>query len=150
MTPGRVVRLAVLALLVVVLLDVAAFGHLTTLFDICFALVCIGAALAIRPGQFFWIGVLPPLLLLGVVLVLAVLHPVAVGEPQDGRAQALFTGLAHHSGALFAGYANALVVLAVRTRAARLRAESDLRRASPYAVPRPQREQQTAQHPAAV
>lgn len=139
MGPGRVVRLAALALVLVVALDVLVTGGLSPLFDVLFTLVCIGAALAIRPGQFFWIGVLPPLLLLSVMVALAIGHPVAIGDLQDGRVQSLFSGLAHHSGALFAGYANALVVLGVRSRAARLRQESTLRRSSPYAIADPAR-----------
>ncbi|GGF54492.1 hypothetical protein GCM10011519_30480 [Marmoricola endophyticus] len=136
---GSVVALAAAALAVTVALDSLVTGRLSVLFDVCFTLVCIAAALAIRPGQFFWIGVLPPLLLLATMLVVGVVHPVSVGDASDGRVQAVFSGLAHHSGALFAGYANALIVLAVRQRTNRMRAEARERRASPYAVESPAR-----------
>ena len=43
------------------------------LFDVAFVLVCVAAALAVRPRDFFVIGVLPPLLMAGTVAVLALL-----------------------------------------------------------------------------
>ena len=37
-------------------------------------LVCLGAALAVHPRDFFRVGVLPPLLLLGLIALLAIVH----------------------------------------------------------------------------
>ena len=64
----------VLVLLVVVL-DLLVFSDVTVLFDVAFVLVCVAAALAVRPQDFFVIGVLPPLLMAGTVAVLALLDP---------------------------------------------------------------------------
>jgi hypothetical protein len=107
------------ALLVVVLLDLLAFGRLNLGFDVCFVLVCLGAALAVRPRDFFVIGVLPPLALLGVVLGLALLARGAVADAHDVVLQAVVSGLAHHAGALIVGYGATLGVLALRQVALR-------------------------------
>jgi uncharacterized protein DUF6542 len=118
--PGRLVAAASAVLvLVLVLLDLLVFRDLTLLFDIGFVLVCVAAALAVRPREFFVIGVFPPLLLAGTVAVLAVVARDAVAEPADGFLQAMVSGLAHHAGALVAGYGLTLAVLALRQVAAR-------------------------------
>ena len=101
------------------LLDLLAFGRLNLGFDVCFVVVCLGAALAVRPRDFFVIGVLPPLALFGVVLVLAVLARGTVADARDVVLQAVVSGLAHHSGALVVGYAATLAVLALRQVALR-------------------------------
>ncbi len=128
-TPGRlVVVVAVLLVTVVVLLDLRVFGDLTLLFDVSFVLACAAAALAVRPRDFFVVGVLPPLLMAGMVGVLAPLSPGAVADPDDGILQTLVSGLAHHAGALVVGYGCTLVVLGLRQvamrHAGRLRAGS--------------------------
>ena len=79
MAGSRVTRLAVLAGLVVLALDLAIFGTLTLVFDIAFVLVCLGAALAVHPRDFFRVGVLPPLLLLGFITLVAL--STAPGSP---------------------------------------------------------------------
>jgi hypothetical protein len=134
MPGGRVTRLAVLACALLVALDLAVTGRLSPLFDVTFVLVCVGAALAVHPQDFFRVGVMPPFLLLGFATALAIAHPVAVANAGDGFVQAVISGLAHHSGALFAADVLALVVLAVRHRVAGLRAERLARQESPYAV----------------
>ncbi len=116
MTGSRVARLAVLGGLVLLALNLLVFARLTLLFDLGFVLICLGAALAVRPRDFFHVGVLPPLLLLGLVTLLAVVHPESVADVGDGRVQAAVSGLAHRAGALMAGYLLALVVLAIRQR----------------------------------
>lgn len=135
-TGGRVARLAVLSCALLGILDVLVLGRLTALFDIGYVLVAIGAALAVRPRDFFTAGVLPPFLLLGVLLVLAVIQPGAIAGTADGVGQALIAGLAHHSGALFAANMNALVVLGIRHRIMAMRRDQHARRTSPYAVGR--------------
>lgn len=105
---------AVLMVLLVVLLDLLAFRGLTVLSDVGFVLVCAAAALAVRPREFFVVGVLPPLLMAGVVALLAFLARDAVAEPSDGFGQALVSGLAHHAGALIVGYGLTLALLALR------------------------------------
>lgn len=118
--PGPLVVLgAVLMVLLVVLLDLLAFRDLTVLSDIGFVLVCAAAALAVRPREFFVVGVLPPLLMAGIITLLALLARDAVAEPTDGLGQALVSGLAHHADALVLGYGLTLVLLALRQVALR-------------------------------
>ena len=113
--PGRlVVNAAGLLVLLVVLLDLLAFGDLTLLFDVAFVLVCVAAALAVRPRDFFVIGVFPPLLMAGTIAILAVISRTSIADPGDGFLQAVVSGLAHHSGYLVVGYALTLAILALR------------------------------------
>ncbi|MCW2759653.1 MAG: hypothetical protein JWO46_3399, partial [Nocardioidaceae bacterium] len=112
----RVVRLAVVACLLLMAVDLLLFDRLSPVFDVGFAVVCIAGALAVKPGDFFPVAVMPPFLMLGFLTVLAVAHPAAIAGAADGFGQALVSGLAHHSGALFAADVNALLVLAIRHR----------------------------------
>lgn len=118
--PGRqVVALGVAATLTAVALDVALGGDLGLFFDLCFVATCVAIALRVRPREFFTVGVLPPLLMLGTFLLLDLARPGVLGtHPSDGLVQSVVTGLAHHSGALVAGYLVCLLVLAVRHRVA--------------------------------
>ena len=129
-----VVLAAALLVLAVVLLDLAISDGLSIAFDIGFVLVCVAAALGVRPRDFFTVGVFPPLLMAGTVAVLAVLSRGAVAEPSDGFLQALVSGLAHHAGALVVGYGLTLMLLAVRQVALRnagtIRAASTRQRVS--------------------
>ena len=119
-TPGRLVANAAgVLVLLVVLVDLAAFHGLTLLFDVAFVLICIAAALAVRPTDFFVIGVSPPLLMLGTVGVLALTMRGTVADPADGLLQAIVSGLAHHSGSLVVGYVMTLGLLALRQVARR-------------------------------
>lgn len=114
MSGRRVTRLAALVGLLAVALDVLLTGHLGWFFDLLFVGICLAAALAVRPDDFFPVGVLPPLLLLGLVALLAVLRPVSVADRGDGPVQAVVSGLAHHASALLVGYLLVLGVLAMR------------------------------------
>lgn len=117
--PGRlVVGAAALALVAVVLVSLV-LGRLGLFFDLAFVVVCVAAALAVRPRDFFSVGVLPPLLLAATVTVVAVVDPAAVARPEDAVAQAVVSGLAHHAVALVIGYALTLSVLALRQVALR-------------------------------
>jgi hypothetical protein len=100
-------------------LNVALAAQLSFFFDLTFVVLCLVAALAVRPHDFFVVGVLPPLLMLTVVVLLAVVAPTTVAEAGDGLVQAVVTGLALHAGGLVAGYALALAVLALRQLALR-------------------------------
>jgi hypothetical protein len=106
------------ALLVVVGHLLLADG-LTLVYDASFVLTCVGAALAVRPRDFFVVGVLPPLLMAGTMLALAVVARSTIADPGDGIVQATVSGLAHHAGTLVLGYGLALLVLALRQVAAR-------------------------------
>ena len=79
-------------------------------------MLCIGLALAVRPTDFFVVGVLPPLIMLGVFALLGLTRPDVIAHPQDGVVQAVVSGLSHHSTALVTGYVLCLAVLAVRQR----------------------------------
>ena len=118
--PGRLVThsAAAVALLVVVL-DLALHHDITWVFDVAFVLVCLTSALAVRPRDFFMVGVFPPLLMAVTIVVLAVVARGSVADERDGLVQALVSGLAHHAGALVTGYALTLVVLALRQVALR-------------------------------
>lgn len=106
-------------LLVVALVEGATLDTLGWIFDVTFVVVCVAAALLVRPRDFFVIGVLPPLSMLVIVAVLAAFDRGAVAEPADGFAQATVSGLAHHAGALVVGYALTLGLLALRQVALR-------------------------------
>ena len=87
---------AALALSAVVI-DVALGGDLGLFFDLCFVALCVTIALRVRPRDFFTVGVLPPLLMLGVFVLLDVARPEVLGHPQDGVVQSVVTGLAGHT-----------------------------------------------------
>ncbi|QNN51682.1 DUF6542 domain-containing protein [Nocardioides mesophilus] len=113
--PGRLVRtVAVTALLLTAFIDVLLSEQLSLLFDVVFVALCLAAALAVRPRDFFIVGVLPPLMMFGVVLLLSFVSRDVVAEPGDGVVQAVVSGLAHHAGALVTGYLLTFFVLAVR------------------------------------
>lgn len=112
---GReVVTLVVAVLLTVMVLDLLLSERLGVLFDLGFVALCVRAALAVRPADFFTIGVLPPLAMLLVVLLLAATEPASVADPQDGVVQAAVSGLSGHALALLFGYAACLGLLALR------------------------------------
>ena len=118
--PGAlVVPAAVAALAVAVLLSLLLGDRIGAFFDTVFVLTCLGAALAVRPRDFFTVGVLPPLLLAATVLVLTVTDRGAVARADDSLPQALVSGLAHHALALVLGYGLVLAVLALRQVALR-------------------------------
>ena len=120
--PGHlVIRAAVVAVLVATLISLLLGNRISLFFDIVFVLVCLGAALWVRPRDFFSIGVLPPLLLGSTVVVLAVVDRAAVAKAGDPLLQAVVSGLAHHALALVIGYALTLAVLALRQVALRNR-----------------------------
>jgi len=115
--PGRrVVLLGAALTLTVVSIDLLLGGELSLFFDLCFVALCLGLALAVQPGDFFTVGVLPPLLMLATFTLLGIVRPDAVADAGDGVVQAVVSGLALHSAALVTGYAACLVTLALRRR----------------------------------
>ena len=79
--PGRqVVTLAAVVTFGVVALDLLLTDELSLFYDLAFVVVCLAAALSVRPRDFFAVGVLPPLLMLAVVLVLGVVARGAVAD----------------------------------------------------------------------
>lgn len=117
--PGRqVVALGVALALTVAVIDLALVGRLSLFFDLCFVALCLVLALAVRPTDFFTVGVLPPLIMVGVFALLGATRPQVIAHPEDGVVQAVVSGLSHHSGALVTGYVLCLACLAVRQRVA--------------------------------
>ncbi|QIK74178.1 DUF6542 domain-containing protein [Nocardioides piscis] len=118
--PGRqAVALGIALVLTIVAIDVLLVGELSFFFDLCFIVLCLGLALIVKPHDFFTVGVLPPLMMLAVFILLAAVAPGTVARPDDAMVQAVISGLAHHSGALVAGYATCLGTLALRQRSLR-------------------------------
>ena len=118
--PGHeVVSLSAALVMSAVTLDLWLGSGLTLFFDLCFVAVCVVAALAVRPTDFFTVGVLPPLLMVTVCLLLAFSDTDVLARPEDSIVQAVVTGLAHHSVALLAGNLVCLAVLVVRQRVSR-------------------------------
>ena len=116
---GRaVVALGAAVALSAIVVNLAIVGRVSMFFDLWFVLLCLGLALLVRPRDFFTVGVLPPLIMLGAFVVLAAGRPEAIASPHDGMVQAVVSGLAHHSVALIAGYALCLVTLLARQRTA--------------------------------
>ena len=117
--PGNeVAALLVALLLTATVLDLLLSHPLGLFFDLAFVTLCVGAALAVRPADFFVVGVLPPLAMLATVLLLAIAEPDAVANPHDGVVQATVSGLSRHGVALVTGYFLCLGLLAVRRRVA--------------------------------
>ena len=112
----QVATLGAAVALTVVVLDLLVFDRVTVLFDVVFVLLCLLLALMVRPADFFTVGVLPPLLMVGVFILVGATRTEAVADPGDGVVQAVVSGLSHHAGALVLGYLLSLVVLAVRHR----------------------------------
>ena len=118
--PGRqVVALGIAAALTVVVVDLLLGGHISFFFDLCFVALCVGLALTVRSSDFFTVGVLPPLLMVGVFVLVGISRPSVIGHPEDGAVQAVITGLSEHSLALVAGYVLCLATLYVRQRVTR-------------------------------
>lgn len=115
--PGRqVVALGLALALTAVVIDQALLGQVGLFFDICFVLICVAMALAVRPRDFFTVGVLPPLLMGTVFTLLGATRPDTIADPRDGVVQAVVAGLGHHAEALITGYVLCLAILAVRHR----------------------------------
>ena len=131
MAGSRVTRLAVLFGLLALSVDLAINGSLTLIFDVVFVLLCLAAALAVHPRDFFGVGVLPPLLLLGFITLVAMVHRTWIADPGDGLIQAVVSGLAHRASGLLTAYLLVLAVLAMRQRVRMRRRRYSKRAGSP-------------------
>ena len=113
--PGRrVVALGLALALSVVVLDIGVGGRVGLFFDLAFVAVCVVLALAVRPQDYFTVGVLPPLVMVTVFTLVAVSQRDALAPGHDGPVRAVVDGLSHHAVALAVGYALCLLCLAVR------------------------------------
>ena len=111
----RVVALGVALALSVAVIESLIGGHIGPLFDVCFVMICVGVALLVHPRDFFAIGVLPPLLMLGVFVLFAFGSRDGLGGAQDDSfLQSIVSALGRHAIALFVGYALALACLLIR------------------------------------
>lgn len=120
--PGsRVVALAAALALTAIALDLVVGSRVGVFFDIVFVVLSLGAALLVRPPDMFVVGVLPPLLMVGAFLLVALTRTPAIASPGDGVIQAVVTGLGRHSIALLVGYGLCLGALAMRRHVAQLR-----------------------------
>ncbi|GAA4812544.1 DUF6542 domain-containing protein [Nocardioides caeni] len=115
---GEVARLFVALVITMVALDLVLSAGLGLFFDLGFVCLCVGAGLAVRPHEFFTVGVLPPLTMLLVVALVAIGDPAAVADAEDGFVQATVTGLSRHAIALVLGYGACLGLLSLRHSAA--------------------------------
>jgi hypothetical protein len=129
--PGRrVVALGVALVLTVAAFDLMITDRVDLVFDLVFVAVSLALALVVHPRDFFVVGVLPPLLMLGLFVLLAPTRPEAIASAGDGVVQAVVSGLGHHAVALFVGYAVCLGCLAVRRH---VLARAATRRGASYA-----------------
>lgn len=118
--PGHeVVALAAALAVSAVSIDLLLDDSLSYFFDLCFVAICVNAALAVRPQDFFVVGVLPPLLMLTICVLIALADTTVLARPSDGAVQATVTGLAHHMVGLGVGYLVCLAVLVIRQRVGR-------------------------------
>jgi len=130
--PGRqVVALGAAVALTAAAVDLVATGGVGLLFDLVFVPLCVWLALDVRLDDFFTVGVLPPLLMVGAFVTLGVGRPGILGDPGDGVVQAVISGLSHHSEALLLGYLLCLVVLMVRHRTLTARGDRKVTRNDP-------------------
>lgn len=129
---ARVTRFSAFLCTLLVAADIYVSGRLGLIFDSGFVVVCIALALAIRPEEFFRVGVLPPMLLLAICTLLSLGHQEAIAAADDGIVQSLISGLAHHSGALLAGYGLCLAVLGIRSKVLARSAADEAREGAAY------------------
>lgn len=133
----QMVALGLALALTVAALDLVVTNHVGLLFDLGFVVVCLALALLVHPRDFFTVGVLPPLLMLATIWLLAVTRAESVARAGDGLAQAVISGLSHHSLGLVVAYLSSLAVLVVRVRvriqreSAEPHAPNTLRRSGP-------------------
>ncbi|CAN5857421.1 hypothetical protein BH20ACT6_BH20ACT6_10980 [soil metagenome] len=122
---GRVLTGAIAALVVAAFVEILLVGSVGLLLGLSLVAASIGVALTVRPRDLFTAGVSPPLLLVGVLLVVAVLHGegIQVGRlvAEAGVAQRVIAGFVHLAGTLVVAHALALVVVALRGRVHRRR-----------------------------
>ncbi len=119
--PGRgVVLVTALVTAAVVGLDFALTGELSIFFDLCFVVICLVAAMAVRRHDIFATGVLPPLVYAAAVGTVALVAPTAILD-SGGLSKTFMTGLAGHAATLVAGYGVVLVTVGGRVAATRRR-----------------------------
>jgi hypothetical protein len=113
-TPGRgIIVSTALASAALAVLDLALVGRLSLFFDLSFVVVCLVAAMAVRPRDFFTAAVLPPLAFAGTIAGVALLWPDTIASGV-GYISTFLTGLATHALGLVFGYGVALLTVGAR------------------------------------
>jgi hypothetical protein len=102
--------------------QLALTDHLGVFFGICFVLASLTAALLVRSADFFTVGVLPPLLMLGVLAAVGAAAPSAIDAPgladDAGLIQRVIAGVVSQAPALVIGHGAALGVIGLRIHSA--------------------------------
>lgn len=119
----QTIALGFALVLTAVSVDLVLSGSLSLFFDLTFTASCLLLAWQVRPADFFTVGVLPPLLMLGVFVFIGFVEPGLIARPADGVLQAVISGLSGHAGALIIGYILVLGSLFYRVRSANRRVE---------------------------
>lgn len=112
----RVVLLGVALILTAAALDLIIKRDLAWIFDLGFVVLAPALALRVHPRDFFPISLAPPLLMLGLFVLIAAMEPELIADPGDSIVQGTLSGLVHHSWALMGGYALCLAFLQVRRK----------------------------------
>lgn len=122
LSASQAVGAAVIALLAVTMGDVVTDGTIGLLFSTTFVLICVTVPMSVNIRALFVPGVLPPLLLIGTMILVAIVAPQAISDPDltaaDGFGQHLIVGIINQAPALVIGHASALVVIGLRILAA--------------------------------
>jgi hypothetical protein len=117
LTGRGIIAAGAVAVAVSSVLDLALTGgQVTFFFDLCFVVICLLTAMAVRRSDLFTAGVLPPLMFAAVIAVLSVCAPGAF-DSTPGLGKVFLTGLADHAAGLVGGYAVALATIAARVGA---------------------------------
>lgn len=115
--PGRgIIVLSLAATSVCAALDFTLTGGLSMFFDLCFIVICLVGAMAVRRKDLFTTGVMSPLVFAAVIGAIAVIAPHAFSDV-GGFAKVFPTGLAQHAAALVSGYGIALLTVGGRVGA---------------------------------
>lgn len=118
LTGGQVCLLASAAMGGVTVASIALDHDLGIFFGVGFVLVSLTAALAADIRSLYTPGVLPPLLLIGLLVVVAHVEPGAIEATglaeSAGTTQRVIAGVVDHATALVAGHLLALAAIAYR------------------------------------
>jgi len=110
-------------LLVVAFAEIQLRGTVGIGTGVALVLVAVATALAVRIRDLFTAGVLPPLLLVAVLVVVAVVQPAGIRvtelDPTASVPQRVIAGFVDLAGSLVVAHALALVLVALRMRVAR-------------------------------
>lgn len=117
----QAITAACLAMAAVTAIDISD-GRLDLLFSVGFVLIVVTVPLAVGMRSLFPAGVLPPVLLIGALLAVCIVHPSAIhvdGMAKDaGTIARLIASTIDHGLTLLVGHGLALVLIALRLLAA--------------------------------